>query len=257
MISSEYKERIGIITLNRIEKKNALNDEMVKRLIKEIEQFNENEECRAIWFRANGDAFSAGADLSYLEKLRNNSLEDNLKDSLELGNLFYSIYTSPKITISEVTGFALAGGCGLATICDYTFASDAAKFGYTESKIGFVPALVSIFLLKKINLNYALDLMLSGKIISSNEALKIGLITNLLTNDIDTETQIEEFLNKLINTTSQNSIRMIKEMRDFLTFDGQLWSYIEYAAKKNAEARGSLDCIKGIDAFLNKQKIQW
>jgi methylglutaconyl-CoA hydratase len=257
MVSSEYKSRVGVITLARPEKKNALNDVMVKKLLTEVEALNNNPECRAIWFRAEGNTFSAGADLAYLEKLRDNSIEENFKDSITLGKLFYSIYTSPKITISEVSGYALAGGCGLATICDYCFATNESNFGYTESKIGFIPALVMIFLLKKMNHSQAMDLLLSGKIINAEQAFEIGLITEIVSENQNAEENISQFLDKIIKTTSANSIKTIKEMRDQITFDGKLWEQIEYAARKNAEARSSADCIKGIDAFLNKENIEW
>lgn len=257
MISIALKNRIGTITLARSEKRNALNDTMVDAILTQVIQFNQDSNCRAIWLRAEGNTFSAGADLAYLEKLRSNSLEENISDSKKLGSLFYHLYTSPKITISEVNGYALAGGCGLATICDYCFASEDAHFGYTESKIGFVPALVMIFLLKKINPSAALDLMLSGKIILASEAEQLNLISKVISSSNDLQKSTHQFIQELIKTTSAQSIALIKEMRTQLLFGEHLWSAIEYAAQKNADARNSEDCIKGITAFLNKQKIEW
>jgi methylglutaconyl-CoA hydratase len=257
MISTELKNRIGTITLARSEKRNALNDAMVDAILTQVIQFNQDPDCRVIWLRAEGNTFSAGADLAYLEQLRSNSLEENISDSKKLGSLFYHLYTSSKITISEVNGYALAGGCGLATICDYCLAGEDAHFGYTESKIGFVPALVMIFLLKKINPSAALDLMLSGKIINASDALQLNLISRVVTPSNHLQQSTQQFIQELIKSTSAQSIALIKEMRTQLLFGDHLWAAIEYAAQKNADARNSEDCIKGITAFLNKQQIEW
>src|SRR5690606_14616565 len=131
---------------------------------------------KVIIIRASGEVFSAGADLDYLQKLQTNSTQDNLEDTLALKELFYSIYTLPKMVIAQVEGHAIAGGCGLAAVCDLIFSVPEAKFGYTEVKIGFIPALVSCFLTRKLGEGRVRELLLSGELIDAQTAFDYGLI---------------------------------------------------------------------------------
>src|SRR5207249_4396676 len=125
--------------------------------------------------RSTGNIFSAGADLEYLQKISAFGPEDNLADSRALRDLLYAIYTYPKFTIAQVHGAALAGGCGLATVCDVIFAADDSEFGYTETAIGFIPALVSIFLVRKIGEQHAREILLSARRITAEDAYSLGL----------------------------------------------------------------------------------
>jgi methylglutaconyl-CoA hydratase len=137
------KDRVGYITMNRPEKRNALSHELVMELTHAFDTAENDLSVKVIVLKAQGDAFCAGADLAYLQQLQNYSFEQNLEDSRQLKNLFLKIYQLKKVVIAQVQGHALAGGCGLATVCDFTFAVPEAKLGYTEVKIGFIPALVS------------------------------------------------------------------------------------------------------------------
>ncbi len=141
----EVKERIGYLTLNRPEKRNALNFELVAALKEAFTRAENDPGVKVVVLRANGEAFCAGADLAYLQQLQQFSFEENLADSNHLKDLFLMIYQLKKVVIAQVQGHALAGGCGLATVCDFVFAVPEAKFGYTEVKIGFIPALVLVF----------------------------------------------------------------------------------------------------------------
>src|SRR5690606_7930442 len=127
---------------------------------------SEDEEVKVIVLRANGKTFSAGADLTYLQQLQQNTYEENVTDSEHLKELFTTIYYLPKVVIAQVEGHAIAGGCGLATVCDLVFAIPEANFGYTEVKLGFVPAIVSCFLLHKINEGLAKQILLTGELFS-------------------------------------------------------------------------------------------
>ena len=150
LIIYSVKDRVGYITLNRPEKRNALSSELVTALKEAFATAKNDRDVKVIVLKANGESFCAGADLAYLQQLQQFSFQENLADSNHLKDLFLQIYQLEKVVVAQVQGHALAGGCGLATICDFVFAVPEAKFGYTEVKIGFIPALVSIFLIRKI-----------------------------------------------------------------------------------------------------------
>ena len=254
-IQYEAQDRIGYITLNRPDKRNALNADVVTEL-KQAFDFAENDEAvKVIVLRAVGDVFCAGADLAYIQELQGYGYTDNLEDSTHLMQLFHQIYTLKKVVIGQVQGHALAGGCGLAAICDLTFAAPEAKFGYTEVKIGFLPAIVSVFLLRKIGEARTKQLLLSGDPISAQTALEMGLITFLAPRETLAD-NVRTYAQRLCRENSGQSMEVTKEMLarlpELVLEDG-----LRYAAQRNAEARGSEDCRKGIAAFLSKERIGW
>jgi methylglutaconyl-CoA hydratase len=218
-------------------------------------QLNANDEVKVIVLRSADKPFCAGADLSYLAKLRDFSLAENEADSQALRRLFDLIYLSPKIVISQVEGPALAGGCGLATLADLCFATPEATFGYTEVKIGFIPALVMVYLREKIGGGVLRDLMLTGRVISAEEAFNLGLVQRLVSTDNITSI-VNQTAQELCESTSQQAVASIKEMLKTIPSMSRDEA-LDYAAKQNAVARGSEDCRKGIDAFLQKQPLKW
>lgn len=254
-IATEIKERVAYLILNRIDKKNALNFNFVKEIKMALESWKSDDTIKVVIIRANGDVFSAGADLDVLKQLQVNTYEENLEDSRHLKELFEIISTYPKVVISQVEGHAIAGGCGLATICDFCFAVPEALFGYTEVKIGFIPALVSIFLVRKIGEMKAKELLLTGKLISAQKSFEMGLINEVLSKD-EIENYVFNFALKIAMETSLNSIAQTK------TLMANSWHLpfldaMDLAAQYNATSRASTDCKKGIQAFLNKEKISW
>ena len=254
-IRYEAQDRIGYITLNRAEKRNALNADVVTEL-KQAFEFAENDEnAKVVVLRAAGDVFCAGADLAYIQDLQGFGYTDNLEDSTHLMQLFHQIYTLKKVVIGQVQGHALAGGCGLAAICDLTFSVPEAKFGYTEVKIGFLPAIVSVFLVRKIGEARTKQLLLSGDVVSAQAALDMGLITFMVPKAELAET-VRIYAQRLCRENSGQSMEVTKEMLARLP-EMDLEEGLRYAAQRNAEARGSDDCRRGISAFLNKEKIGW
>ena len=255
LVDYSVKDRIGFITLNRPEKRNALSFELITELKNAFDQADRDEHVKVIVLKASGETFCAGADLDGLQKLQNFSLEENLEDSRHLKELFYKIYTLNKVVIAQVQGHALAGGCGLATVCDFVYAVPEAKFGYTEVKIGFVPAIVTVFLIRKIGEQRAKHLLLSAELISGESAIQFGLVNKIVERE-KLESAVIEFANKLIKNNSGQSLgltkRMIGEVQSMKLDDA-----LEYAAEKNAEARASDDCKKGINAFLSKENLIW
>lgn len=247
--------RVAYIILNRSEKRNALNSEIVTELSHAFEKAEHDEKVKVIVLKANGEVFSAGADLDYLKKLQSNSFEENLADSNLLRKLFEQIYGQPKIVIAQVQGHAIAGGCGLASVCDFIFSTPAAKFGYTEVKIGFIPAIVSLFLIRRIGEGKAKELLFSGDLIDADYAKQIGLV-NYLCSDENIEAEVFAYAEKLCKTTSAQSIALTKQLLNNVQ-DLPLTEALEFAAEMNAHARSTNDCKNGINAFLNKKKIEW
>ncbi|MES2779417.1 MAG: enoyl-CoA hydratase-related protein [Bacteroidota bacterium] len=255
LVLYEVTDRVGYITLNRPEKRNALSFEFVQEIKDAFVVAERDESCKVIVLRANGEAFCSGADLAYLQQLQQNSFDENLADSQHLMQLFQLIYNSKKVVIAQVNGPALAGGSGLATVCDFCFATPQSSFGYTEVKIGFVPAIVMVFLVRKVTEHVAKKLLLTGDIFNAAKALEYGLINEVVEADQLAETVLT-FATKLCKQTSGQSLAMVKEMLkevQQLSLDEGL----QYAANMNANARSTEDCKKGIAAFLNKEKLTW
>jgi methylglutaconyl-CoA hydratase len=249
------QDRVGYIALNRPEKRNALSGDMVTELKAAFARAEEDETVKVIVLKANGEAFCAGADLAYLQQLQQFSLEENLLDSNHLKDLFQQIYQLKKVVIAHVQGHALAGGCGLATICDFVFSTPEAKFGYTEVKIGFIPALVSVFLIRKIGEQKAKQLLLSGDLMQGEEAVRMGLVNYLFAKE-ELEQRVNSFAQFLIKNNSGQSMALTKQMIGEVQ-SMPLSEALAHAVEQNALARGSADCKKGIAAFLNKEEIGW
>ena len=175
----EQQGKIATITLDRPEKRNAISAEMITDLLAALDQAAASTAFVTI-LTGSGRAFCAGIDIDGLGALAVQSPQDHLEDSHRMAAMFRRIYSFPKPLIAAVNGAAIAGGCGIATLADFTLAVPEAKFGYTEVKIGFIPALVSVFLRRQIGQKPARDLLLTGKIIDAAEALRIGLITEIV-----------------------------------------------------------------------------
>ena len=240
------------ITLNRPEKRNALNPELVRLLISAFKTAIKDNQIKAIVLQANGEVFSAGADLAYLQEMQSFSYEENLADSNALKNLFYTIYTCPKIVIAQVEGHAIAGGCGLASVCDIVFSVPEAKFGYTEVKIGFIPAIVSCFLVRKLGEARSKELLLSGELIDAETASRYGLINFVVNKEVIRES-VKKYAEKIVNNTSAQSVSLTKSMLNVI-HNSSLEDNLENAVILNAKARSTENCKKGIAAFLNRNR---
>ncbi len=254
-VATEIKERVGYIILNRPDKRNALNAEFVEELKLAFSEAEKNDAIKVIVLKANGSAFCAGADLSYLKTLQANTYEENLADSRNLMELFKLIYRLKKVVIAQVEGHAIAGGCGLATVCDFVYAVPDVKFGYTEVKIGFIPAIVSLFLLRKIGETRGKEMLLSGNLIDTLQAEKYGLV-NKVYPQLEIDEKVFIFAQRLCEQNSEQSMSLTKQ----LIADVQHISIengLELAAAENAKARETADCKNGIAAFLNKENLTW
>jgi methylglutaconyl-CoA hydratase len=253
----EYKttERIASIIINRPEKRNALNPELVLALTNAFKTAIDDSDVKIIVLKANGEVFSAGADLDYLKHLQKNSDQDNLEDTNLLKDLFLLIYRSSKLVIAQVEGHAIAGGCGLVSVCDFIFSVPEAQFGYTEVKIGFIPALVTCFLIRRMGEGRAKELLLSGELIDAQTAFNYGLINFIYPKEEIAEA-VESYAGKLIHSVSSNSVSLSKSLINSVQ-DLSLDESLSLAVILNVETRSSSDCKKGISAFLTKGKLNW
>lgn len=250
MIETEIKNNSAIITLTRPEKRNALNPELVQNLKQAFKSIENNDSVKSAILTGEGSAFCAGADLEYLKQLSNYSSVENYDDSKSLAELFLLIYEFPKPTIAAVNGPAIAGGCGLASVCDFIVAHpEKSKFGYSEVKIGFIPAIVSIFLIKKIGVGLAKQLLLEANLISGKRAYEIGFV-NYLSEDVLNEA---ENLSENLGRNSVESIRQTKQMINAIS-NLNFREAVNYCLNLNTINRHSDDFKKGLNDFLNKDK---
>lgn len=255
LILTEVRDRVMHITLNRPDKRNALNHDLVATLTQAFLQAEQDAGVKVVLLRANGKAFCAGADLDYLQQLQAYDFDQNLADSTNLRNLFDCIYRMSKPVIAMVQGHAIAGGAGLATVCDFSFAVPEALFGYSEVRIGFIPAIVMTFLLRKIGETRAKELLLSGENIDAATAERYNMITRVVPAD-QIEAHVLDFAQRLCKQNSAQSMAITKKMiADIQHFPIQ--EALNFAARMNARARGSEDCKRGIAAFLDKQALEW
>ena len=249
----QFDSRIATITFNRAEKHNAISYQLIDELVQALGEV-EKSSAQVLILTGTGKAFCAGMDLDELKSLTGRTPEQNLKDSQTMALLFRSIYEFPKPTIAAVNGAAIAGGCGIATLCDFTIASSDARFGYTEVKIGFLPAIVSTFLVKQVGEKVARDLLLTGRIVDADEAMRMGLVTRVVAGDKLMENAHELAAQLLEN--SPESLAATKQLLSGYTFD-ELNARIRAAVDANARIRQTADFKEGISSFLEKRKPKW
>jgi methylglutaconyl-CoA hydratase len=252
-IQLAYDGGIATITLNRPEKRNAISFELIDDLLQVLDAVAKSDAIVLIVTGA-GKAFCSGMDLDNLKSLLGRSPEQNLEDSQTMVRLFRSLYEFPKITIAAVNGPAIAGGTGFALLCDFTLAVPDAKFGYTEVRIGFVPAIVSTFLLRQVGEKQARDLLLTGRLFGAEEAARLGLVNEIVAPDKLMPRALE--LATLLMENSPASLRATKQL---LTDHAraELDVQIEVAVRENAAIRSTDDFREGISSFLEKRKPAW
>ncbi|MGB8507810.1 MAG: enoyl-CoA hydratase-related protein [Pyrinomonadaceae bacterium] len=237
------------ITLNRPDKRNALNDALIAALKEALREADADESVRSVVITGAGADFCSGADLSALQKISESSIIENLEDAQSLMELFLLIRRVRVPVVAAVRGRALAGGCGLATACDIVLAAASASFGYPEVKIGFVPAMVLAILRRNVSEKRAFELITRSSVIAASEAERFGLVNQVF--DEDTfEEKVAEYVAGF-GKTSRSAVMLSKRLlyhADGLTFEAALQSGVDI----NTIARMTDDCRQGIARFLNK-----
>jgi methylglutaconyl-CoA hydratase len=249
----ETTNGIATVTLNRPEKRNAISAQMIADLLAALSEI-ERSPARVAIITGNGKAFCSGMDLEMLSAISKQSPEQNLEDSRRMATMFRRIWRFPKPLIAAVNGPALAGGCGIAMLCDFTIASADAKFGYTEVRIGFIPALVSLFVRRQIGDKAARDLLLTGRIVEPAEAKAMGVITEIVAAD-RLLARAREVAETLLAASPTSLARTKKLLRD--SSAAEVDADIERAIAENASIRATPDFREGLAAFLEKRKPVW
>lgn len=252
-IQLAYDGAVATITLNRPEKRNAISFDLIDDLLRALDEVAKSDAIILIVTGA-GKAFCSGMDLENLKALLGRTPEQNMEDSQSMVRLFRSIYEFPKVTIAAVNGAAIAGGTGLALLCDFTLAVPEAKFGYTEVRIGFVPAIVSTFLLRQVGEKQARDLLLTGRIFDAEEAARLGLV-----NEVVPSENMMPRARELAAQLMENSTASLRATKQLLTDHAraELDVQIEAAVRENAAIRSTADFREGISSFLEKRKPVW
>jgi len=243
------EQRVARITLNRPEKRNALDAETISELRAAMRASACDPNVRVVVLTGAGSDFCSGADLSGIERTFQAGVLENMADARNMAELFVEMRHHPRPIVAIVRGRALAGGCGLATACDLIVASESAKFGYPEVNIGFVPAMVMAILRRSLSEKRAFEMITTGEIITSQTALEFGLINAVFTEDTF-DIEVDAFVGKLAEK-SASAIALSKRLLyhiDGMTFE----SAVEAGVETNAIARTTEDMKRGIERFLKK-----
>ncbi len=249
----EESASIRTITLNRPERRNAMTPEMQTELISALEDAASSS-CRVLVLAGAGEAFCSGLDLSALHSMQDKSAAEHRLDAERIARLFIALYELPIPTIAAVHGAAIAGGAGLAFLCDFTLATPEAKFGFTEVRIGFVPALVSAFLVLQVGDKRSRDLLLTGRLIDAEETCRLGLV-----NEIVAPGELAQHVRSLADVLIANSPQSLKATKQLMAQQNKAWlnAAAAQALEANALARETADFREGITAFLEKRKPAW
>lgn len=244
---------VSTVTLNRPDKRNAISATMIAELQTALDEI-EKSHARVAILTGAGTAFCSGMDLEMLAAIAEQSPAENQEDSRRMAKMLRRVWSFPRPLIAAVNGAALAGGCGIATLCDFTLAVPGAKFGYTEVKIGFLPALVSVFLIRQIGEKHTRDLLLTGRIIDAEEAKGLGLVNEIVPEE-KLLTRARELADLLIAASPASLSRAKRLMTSAAA--AAIDHDLERAILENARIRCTPDFKEGLASFLEKRKPVW
>ncbi len=250
----ETEGEIATLTLNRPEKRNAISAEMITELPRALAEVAKGS-ARVLIMTGAGTVFCAGMDLEDLRGVASQSRAQHLDDARRMAKVFHSVYTFPKPLIAAVNGAAIAGGTGLATLADFTLAVPDAKFGYTEVRIGFLPAVLSVFLRRQVGEKRARDLLLTGRIFDAEEAQRMGLVTAIIREPEKLLESAREFANTLV---SYSPTSLMRTKRLLLRAQArEIERHLKEAIRESASIRTTADFREGLASFLEKRKPNW
>jgi methylglutaconyl-CoA hydratase len=249
---------IATLTFTRPDKRNAISPEMIHDLMAALEEV-ESGPAKVLILTGAGKAFCAGMDLEALRSLATAASGEEAarlsqENSERIAAMFRCIYCYPKVTIAAVNGAAIAGGCGIATFCDFTLAAPGAKFGYTEVRIGFIPAVVSVFLIRQMGEKKARDLLLTGRIVDAQEARGLGMVNEIVPAERLLD-RARELAAQLLEVSPTSLARTKRLLREFAEPD--LDRELAMAIRANAGIRSTAAFREGLSAFLEKRKPVW
>lgn len=250
----EQRQKVAWITLDRPEVHNAFNSTMISELEEAFQRVKDDSSLRAVVMTGKGKSFCAGADLNWMREIINYSFEQNLEESLQLAELLHQIYSLPKPTVAMVNGTAIGGGNGFLSACDIAVASESAKVGLSEVKIGLIPAAISPYVIRKIGESHAREYFLTGKRVTAEEAHRIGLFNQVVLQE-NLQEKVEEIVGLLL-TSGPEAMAQCKELL-FKVPSMSLEEAKSYTARMIAHLRVSDEGQEGMAAFLEKRKPRW
>ncbi|MDT8323884.1 MAG: enoyl-CoA hydratase-related protein [Bacteroidota bacterium] len=254
-VTVHRNDSIATLAIARPEKRNALNAEVVTALQDKFDVLEADPAVRVIILTGEGPVFCAGADLAYLQKISANNVLENAGDSEALMRLMYSIRASRTPTIARINGHAIAGGFGLALTCDILVATSTARFGFTEVRIGFVPAIVMKLVIERAGMGRARELLLRGHLIDADTALSYGLLNHVVAENTLDDT-VAGIATEFATLVSPQAAAMTKQlMMDVAPRD--IADAMHFASRQNAISRETDDFREGIASFLEKRKPSW
>ncbi len=233
---------VARVTLNRPEVHNAFNETLIAELTQTFEVLSHDDSVRVIVLAGAGKSFCAGADLDWMRRMAGNSHEENVADARRARALFETIDSCPKVTIAQAHGAALGGGAGLLAVCDIAGAEPETKFGFTEVRLGIIPAVIAPFVVQKIGMSYARALFVTGRRFGAIEARQIGLLQQV--------GSLEETIADALQAAPDGVARAKKLLREISTGSADTAAAI-------ADARASEQGREGLSAFLEKRKPTW
>jgi methylglutaconyl-CoA hydratase len=253
-IDVSKKDGTAIVSLNRPEVHNAMNEQLMKELTKCFKELANDKTIRTIILTGKGKSFCAGADLNWMKSMVNYSKEENIRDSRLLLDLFETIYSCPKPVIGRINGHAFGGGLGLIAVCDITIAIPGLKFGFSEVKLGIIPSVISSFVAPRMTSADMRRLFITGERFDSKVAQDIGLIDFLVPPE-EFDTKVDYYIDQL-KSSGPIAIKEIKNLiKNLRMID--LDSYKKFTVEKISELRVSDEGQEGINAFLEKKKTKW
>lgn len=255
MLKIDIHKKVAFVLLDRPDVHNAFNDELVKRVTEAFTELGRRDEVRVIVLAGNGKSFCAGADLNWMRRMVQYTHEENLEDARAVGRMYLAIAKCPKPVIARVHGAALGGGAGLVAACDIGVAIEAVQFGFTEVKLGIIPAIISPFVIARVGPGRAREFFITGERFLAPVAMNIGLIQHVVSHEPALDALIDSKISQIL-TSAPGAIAAAKELV-FGVASRTLESSLDFAAEAIACARAGAEGQGGMQAFLERQKPPW
>lgn len=257
LTSATDSNGIATLTLNRPEVHNAFNAALIAALVRRFEELERDGAVRLVVLQGAGSSFCSGGDLNWLKSMKDYTYEQNLEDSRELAGLFETLDGFSKPLIGKVHGLALGGGAGLVSVCDYVIASAETQFGFTETRLGLIPAVISPYVMAKIGYSHARALFTGGMRISADRALTMGLIHEVASHAEDLEIKLAETLKEFLRAGPEAAVKAKRLARDIHRHREDEAALIRYTIEQIARTRVSDEAQEGMAALLEKRPPRW
>lgn len=254
LIVTRLNRGVVEVKLNRPEVHNAFNDSLIKNVIELFETLEGDETVRLVVLTGEGRSFCAGADLNWMKSMINYSKEENVEDSKMLFKMFNTINNFPKTVVGKVNGHALGGGVGLVAVCDYVITHEKAKFGFTETRLGLIPAVISPFCINKIGESHARAWFLSGEMFKAQKAFDLNLVHEVTTLE-NFENRTEEVIGSFLKAGAVAAVEAKRLIQNVLSLEKE--ELAEYTCGAIAERRVSAEGQEGMNALLEKRTAKW